>query len=1473
MNAEKPSNTGAVLVVGAGISGMQSALDLANAGFKVYLVDRNVNIGGVMAQLDKTFPTNDCSTCLISPNLIEVAASPKSEIITRARVERLSGEPGNFLAEIFKEPRFVKEEACTGCGECVKVCPVNVPADFNQGLNKRKAIYRHFPQAVPSTFAIDRRGTSPCKAACPAHISVQGYVALIAQGKFTEALALIRQENPLPFVCGYVCTHPCEGVCRRGEIEEPIAIRELKRFVADLESHSGPVRLKAPEEKRPQRVAVIGSGPAGLTCAYYLARQGYPVTIFEALPKAGGMLTVGIPNYRLPQKVIDREIEAIQSLGVTLALNAPIGPERTLEQLKAEGFAAVFTAIGAHQGLRLGVEGEDLAGVVAGVDLLRKTALGEPVEVGRRVAVIGGGNVAIDAVRTALRLGAEEALVLYRRTREEMPAYGEEIEEALEEGVEIRYLTAPVRLLGDENGKLKAVECLRMELGEPDASGRRRPVPVAGSEFEIPVDTVVTAISQQPEAGKLQAPEAVRISRQGTLQVDPVTLQTDVPWIFAGGDAVLGPRTVIEAIAQGKEAAVSIDRFLQGQDLAAGREKTFEIAEPEMTGLLREPRCRPRLRDPRVRRQDFEEVVEVLTPEEAQTEAARCLACGICSECYQCLEVCQAGAIDHALTGERLTLEVGAVIASPGFEIFDARLKEEYGYGRYPNVLTSLEFERVLSASGPFGGHVQRPTDGREPQKIAWIQCVGSRDASLQRDYCSYVCCMYATKQAVIAKEHLPGLEPTIFFIDIRAQGKGFDRYYERAKGEHGVRYIRSLISRVTQDPRTNNLQLSYIDETNEFKTEEFDLVILSVGLAPHSRSAELAACLQIRTDRFGFCENPPLDTTGTTRPGIFTGGVFQNPKDIPETVTQASGAAAAAGALLHEARGTQIREISFPEERPVQREEPRVGVFICHCGINIAGIVDVAEVAAYARTLPGVVYTDHLLFTCSTDSQETMLRLIQEQGLNRVVVASCSPRTHEGLFRDTLRKAGLNKYLFEMANIRDQCSWVHQAHPATATAKAKDLVRMAVARAGLLTPLYEIPYEVDQRALVVGAGLAGMTAALNLADQGFETFLVERSDQLGGVARRIHRTLEGVDVQQYLQETTRRVIGHPRIRLFTNTELLETSGTVGKFTSRLSHRGEQRTVEHGAVVVATGGAEYRPAEYRYGEHPGIMTQLELQEELFTKPDRIREAGAVVMIQCVGSREEQHPYCSRVCCATAVNNALKIKEVSPRTEVVVLYRDIRTYARKELYYKKAREAGVRFIRFEPEKRPEVELVEGKLEVRVFDQNLKAGLRLRPDRIALSAAIRPAASIRPLAQALKLPFDADGFFLEAHIKLRPLDFANAGMFLCGLGHGPKSLEESIAQAKGAAARAATVLAQKQTMVGGPVAEVNEDLCVACLTCLRICPISVPRINERHFAQIDPAACRGCGNCASSCPQGAIQVWHFRDDKYVALLEAC
>ena len=667
-----------------------------------------------------------------------------------------------------------------------------------------------------------------------------------------------------------------------------------------------------------------------------------------------------------------------------------------------------------------------------------------------------------------------------------------------------------------------------------------------------------------------------------------------------------------------------------------------------------------------------------------------------------------------------------------------------------------------------------------------------------------------------------------------------------------------------------------------------------------------MARTLNIETDRFGFCQGPPFSALLTSRPGILTSGVFQSPKDIPETVTQASGAAGEAAALLSEVRGTKVKAMIFPEERSIAGEEARIGVLICHCGINIAGVVDVDRVTEYAKTLPGVVYADHFLFTCSTDTQERMQQVIKEERLNRVIVASCSPRTHEVLFQDTLRKAGLNKYLFEMANIRDQCSWVHQNEPVLATEKAKDLVRMAVARSRRLEPLEEFPYAVIQKGLVIGGGVAGMTAALNLADQGFETFLIEQSDRLGGQALRLYQTLEEKNVADYVGGLIKQVEAHPRIQVFMQGRVLEMKGSVGQFMTTIALKNpmpkpgvseieaaqevfpspalpfgggkegvgvEKALIEHGVVIVATGGSEYEPKEYCFGRHPGIVTQLDFQKTVFEHPEEIRQARQIVMIQCVGSREEEHPYCSRVCCSTAVANALKIKEVSPQTDVVILYRDMRTYARKELYYKQAREAGVRFIRFDPEAKPEVAEDQGRLMVTVLDQNLKRVLRFRPDYLALSAAIRPGREAKVLSTTLKLPLDADGFFLEAHIKLRPLDFANAGMFLCGLGHGPKSLEESLVQAKGAAARAATILAQKEIQVGGKTAVVDEELCVACLTCARVCPFGVPVINERHFAEMNPAACQGCGNCASACPQGAIQVGHSKDDQYLALLEAC
>ncbi|MDI6855020.1 MAG: FAD-dependent oxidoreductase, partial [Deltaproteobacteria bacterium] len=849
----------------------------------------------------------------------------------------------------------------------------------------------------------------------------------------------------------------------------------------------------------------------------------------------------------------------------------------------------------------------------------------------------------------------------------------------------------------------------------------------------------------------------------------------------------------------------------------------------------------------------------------------RCINCGVCSECMQCVIACEAGAIDHKQQPQTLQLEVGAVILSPGFRIFDAKKKAEYGYGRYPNVVTSLEFERLLSATGPCAGHVRRPSDGAEPRRIAWIQCVGSRDASLKREYCSYVCCMYAAKQAIIAKEHDPEVKPTIFFIDFRAQGKGFDRYYERARDNHGVRFIRAMPSRVTQDPRSHNLEISYVDEEGRIQAEEFDLVVLSVGLNPHPATKKLAAACDIETDTYGFVKNPPFQLVSTSREGVFTCGVYQSPKDIPETVGQASAAAAAAAALLSEAKGTMLTTPEYPPELDIRQEEPRVGVFVCHCGINIAGVIDVAAVSQYARTLPHVVYADHLTFTCATDSLEKMRIVIREQGLNRVVVASCSPRTHEPLFQDNLRKAGLNKYLFEMANIRDQDSWVHQADPAKATEKAKELVKMAVARAAVLEPLKELPFTVNQSALVVGNGLAALNAALTIADAGYQVHLaaLEERFAFGGLAHRQRYTLEGYEMQPFIDRLVERVDRHPRIRWWPNTRVTSFSGHIGKFRSTLEYPNEKRELQYGAAVIATGGVEYKPTEYLYGRHERVLTQMELESLLADQPEAAAGAPTFVMIQCVGSRDPEHPYCSRVCCGEAVKNALRIKEINPQAKVFVLYRDIRTYGLKEIYYKKARESGVRFIRYEPERRPEVNAADRGLTVTVFDQNLKMPIKLQADYLVLSAAIRPHPLSAEIAKVFKVPFDADGFFMEAHLKLRPLDFASSGIFLCGLAHSPKFFEESIAQAQGAAARAIGILAQKEMFAGGAVACVDPKRCVVCLTCLRTCPFGVPRVNQKEgVVQIDPAACQGCGNCASACPRKAIEVMHNRDRQFIS-----
>ena len=1471
MDKVEAKKIGAVMVVGGGIAGIQASLDLADAGYYVHLVEKDTAIGGVMPQLDKTFPTNDCSMCIISPKLAECGRHLNINIRPMTEVRGITGEPGNLTVTLEKKPRFIDTGKCTGCGACAEACPVALPDEFNLGLSGCKAVHRRYPQAVPGSFVIEKLDRAPCTITCPAEINVQGYVQLIKAGKYAEAVKLIMERLPLPGVLGRVCPHPCESKCRRAEMDEAVAICNLKRFAADqvdLASISPPL-----VEAKSEKVAIIGSGPAGLACAYHLALKGYRPTIFEALPKPGGMLRVGIPDYRLPKDVLDKEIDNILRLGVELKTNTALGRDFTLDGLQTEGYKAVFLGIGCHVGKPLGIENEDAEGVIQGVEFLRRQNLGEPLTVGKRLAVIGGGNVAIDVACTARRLGSEVTIV-YRRSREEMPAFAHEIEQATCEGVEIVYLAAPKKVLIDVDGKVNGLLCQKMELGEPDASGRRKPVAIKGATFELPVDMIVPAIGQEAGQNALEAC-GVKTSRWGTIEVNEVTYETSRPGVFAAGDVHTGPWIAIEAIGGGIEAAESIDRYLTGKDMTAGRTEGKE-AHKRWAEIPKDEDGAPRevmaALPPEYTCSCFDEITQGYTEEQAKREAERCLNCGICSECMQCVEACQAGAVDHSMKVETEELKVGAVVLAPGFKPFDAKQKPEYGYGRYPNVVTSLEFERLLSATGPCAGHVRRPSDSSEPKRIAWIQCVGSRDASCGREYCSYVCCMYATKQAIIAREHDKEVDPTIFFIDIRAQGKGFDRYYERAKEAQGVRFVRSMVSRVTENPRTRNLEITYVAEDGAMQTEEFDLVVLSVGLVAHPASQELAEVTGIATNRWGFAETPPFELVETSREGIFTCGAFQSPKDIPDSVVQASAAAADAARLLAEGRGTLITKAEYPPERDVAAAEPRIGVFVCSCGINIASTVDVKEVVEFARTLPNVAYADNFTFTCSTDSLENVRQKIESENLNRIEVAACSPRTHEPLFMDNLRQAGLNKYLFYMANIRDQDSWVHQRWPDAATSKAKDLVAMAVARVAKQEPLHQVPFTVTQKALVIGGGLAGMTAALAIAEAGFDVGLVEQTDKLGGIARQVHYTLEGHAVQPYLQNLISRVESQPRIEVLTNARVKTFSGHVGKFRSTVVGPAGEQEIEYGAAIIATGGREYAPTEYLYGQDPRVLTQLELENHLVNEAASLPPAPTVAMIQCVGSREPEHPYCSRICCGAAVKNALKLKELRPDARIFILYRDMRTFAFKELYYKQARELGVQFLRYEPDRKPEVSPAGEGLEVTVFDQNLQAFISLTADYLVLSAAVRPHLDAKEIQDNFKLPLDADGFFMEAHVKLRPLDAGYDGIYLCGLAHGPKYAEESVSQANGAAVRALRVLSQEEIWVGGAVTQVIKARCAECLTCVRACPFGVPNIDySEHAAVIDPAKCHGCGVCAAECPNKAIAYMHHRDDQILTQIE--
>ena len=838
-----------------------------------------------------------------------------------------------------------------------------------------------------------------------------------------------------------------------------------------------------------------------------------------------------------------------------------------------------------------------------------------------------------------------------------------------------------------------------------------------------------------------------------------------------------------------------------------------------------------------------------------------CIGCGLCER------VCLAGAVDYGDRESEEKISVGSVILAPGYEVFDAKRRPEFGYGVFPNVITSIELERILSATGPHRSHLLRPSDGAIPERIAFIQCVGSRDAKCGNDYCSSVCCMYAVKEAIIAKEHVPFVKPTIFNMDIRAYGKGFDAYYERAKADYDVRFIKSMVSKVREKQGSGNLLVAYLNEEGKASEEEFDLVVLSLGMTTSKSVRDTAARLGVKLNRFGFCETETFTPLATSREGIYVCGAFQSPKDIPETVAQASGAAAAAAEMIASARGTLTTKKEYPPEDEVKpEEEARIGVFICHCGINIGGVVNVPAVKEYARTLPNVVHADENLYTCSQDTQEKIKNAVKEHGLNRVIVASCSPRTHEPMFRETIREAGLNKFLFEMANIRDQCSWVHMRRKAEATEKAKLLVRMAVANARLNRSLSETEVPVVQRGLVIGGGVAGMTAALRLAEQGFEVFLVEKEDRLGGNLLNLHYTIEGGDVQAFLRDLIDRV-SHSSIHILLNSLVVDFSGVRGNFTTGVTTAPAMvhQKIQHGITILATGAEEEKPDGYLYGEDARVLTQLELEDRLYKGDwgqisNLSPEISEVVMIQCVGSRNEKHPSCSRTCCATAVKNALKLKKLNPAMNIRILYRDVRTYGFLETYYAQARREGIIFVRYDPEESPEVKKEGETLMISFEDKILKERMTLRPDLIVLSSASIPREN-KELANLLKVPRTAEGFFLEAHMKLRPVDFASDGIYVAGSGHAPKLISESISQAYAAVARACTILSKENLLVGGIVAVVEGERCAACLTCVRVCPYEVPVVNVKGEAEIDIIKCKGCGTCAAECPARAIDLMHF------------
>jgi heterodisulfide reductase subunit A len=843
--------------------------------------------------------------------------------------------------------------------------------------------------------------------------------------------------------------------------------------------------------------------------------------------------------------------------------------------------------------------------------------------------------------------------------------------------------------------------------------------------------------------------------------------------------------------------------------------------------------------------------------------------------------VCQNKAIDLHQTPEKMALNVAAIVLSPGYDVYDPGIKAEYGYGTIENVVTSMDYERLMCATGPYEGEILRASDQQHPRNIAWIQCVGSRRVTEgDNSYCSATCCTYTQKQVILTKDHDADAACTVFHNDVRSYGKGFEVYYQRAQQLPGVRFVRSYASIVGEDPETGNVIVRYATESGGVKEEPFDMVVLSVGLNPPADYHDLAKKFSIEVNGHGFCLTDSANPMATTHSGIFVSGAFQGPMDIPESVFTASAAGSQCGRLLDYRRGKLTTDKVYPPEKGAAEDEPRIGVFVCHCGANIGRVVDVPATVEYCRTLPHVVHSQEQLFSCATNCMKEIVDTIEEKSLNRVVVAACSPRTLEPLFRDTLREAGVNQYYFEMANIREHCSWCHSREKEAATAKAKDITRMSVARSADLEPLQEFDLPVNKAALVVGGGLAGMSCALAIAGQGHEVYLLEKESELGGTARRIHSTLDGNDVQTQLETLIRKIYRHPAVHVYTEAVITEATGYVGNFVTRVTSERGETAIEHGVAIIAIGAEEYKPAEYRYGEDERVVTHLELGERIAREDDTVTQAQSVVMIQCVGCRNEDRNYCSRVCCGHSIKHALMLKALNPKMDVTIAFRDMRTYGFNEEYYRQASQQEVRFVRWTPEDPPAVEAAQAEdgrsvLQVAVTDPILGEKLAFDADLLALAAAVVPSAGAREIARLFKVPLGPDGFFQEAHVKLRPVEFAADGVFLCGMAHYPKHIPEAVNQAYGAAGRALALLSNDIVTVSGAVCEVREKACMGCGACVAVCTydaIELRKTKQGQKAIVNPVICKGDGLCNAVCPTGAVVLNHFTDREILSQIDA-